>query len=265
MARTYLSVNILPEQQRFIQLLDEYEIDIFSTETINKQIGQEIEDLNEIVSNLVDKKFLSRIEKGKYCRTNFRDELVIGTFIAKDGAVAYWSALNRHGLTEQFSNTVFIQTPFLKRDKKIFGTSYKFVKIAARKRVGLIKEGYGNRSYSITDVDKTIVDCFDLTEYSGGYAELIRALNQAKLNADNLISYCRSVDNISVIKRIGFLAELLEKSDLVSFVEFAKRQVNKKYNLFDPLGSEKGEFISEWKLRMNISRDEIFDIVNKQY
>jgi predicted transcriptional regulator of viral defense system len=265
MARSYLSVNMLPEQQRFIQLLDEYEIDIFSTETINKQIGQEIANLNEIVSNLVDKKFLSRIEKGKYCRTNFRDELVIGTFISKDGAVAYWSALNRHGLTEQFSNTVFIQTPFLKRDKKIFGTSYKFVKIAAKKRVGLIKEGYGNRSYSITDVDKTIVDCFDLTEYSGGYAELIRALNQAKLSADNLISYCRSVDNISVIKRIGFLAELLEKSDLISFVEFAKSQVNKKYNLFDPLGSEKGEFISEWKLRMNISREEIFDIVNKQY
>ena len=265
MARNYLSVNILPEQQRFIRLLDEYEIDIFSTETINTQTGQEIENLNKIVSNLVDKKFLSRIEKGKYCRTNFRDELVIGTFIAKDGAVAYWSALNRHGLTEQFSNTVFIQTPFLKRDKKIFGTSYKFVKIAAKKRVGLIKEGYGNRSYSITDVDKTIVDCFDLTEYSGGYAELIRALNQAKLSADNLISYCRSVDNISVIKRIGFLAELLEKSDLISFVEFAKNQVNKKYNLFDPLGSEKGEFISEWKLRMNISKDEILDIVNKQY
>jgi predicted transcriptional regulator of viral defense system len=265
MARRYLSVNILPEQQHFIQLMDEYEIDIFSIETINKQIGQDIKNLNEIVGNLVDKKFLSRIEKGKYCRTNFRDELVIGTFMAKEGVVAYWSALNRHGLTEQFSNTVFIQTPFLKRDKKVFGTSYKFVKIAPKKRVGIINEGYGNRSYAITDVDKTIVDCFDLPEYSGGYAELIRAFNQSELSADNLISYCRSVDNISVMKRLGFLAELLKKSNLTLFIEFAKTQVNKKYNLFDPLGSEKGEFVSEWRLRMNITKEEIFDIVNKQY
>lgn len=160
---------------------------------------------------------------------------MIGAFIAKDGAVAYWTALNRHGLTEQFSNTVFIQTPFLKREKKIFGTSYKFVKIAAKKRTGLIKEGYGNRSFSMTDVDKTIVDCFDLPEYSGGYAELIRAFNQAKLTSEKLISYCKSVDNISVTKRLGFLSSLFEKTDLTPFIEFARLQVNKKYSLFDPL------------------------------
>lgn len=190
---------------------------------------------------------------------------MIGAFIAKDGAVAYWTALNRHGLTEQFSNTVFIQTPFLKREKKIFGTSYKFVKIAAKKRTGLIKEGYGNRSFSMTDVDKTIVDCFDLPEYSGGYAELIRAFNQAKLTSEKLISYCKSVDNISVTKRLGFLSSLFEKTDLTPFIEFARLQVNKKYSLFDPLSPDKGEFISDWKLRLNISKEEILDIANKQY
>jgi len=190
---------------------------------------------------------------------------VIGTFITKNSAVAYWTALNRHGLTEQFSNTIFIQTTHLKKDKTIFGIPYKFIKITPSKRAGIIKEGYGNRSYYITDVEKTIADCFDLPQYSGGYAELLRAVEQAVLNGEKMIEYCKATNNIAVTKRIGYLVELLEKKGMKAFVRYAKKQVNPKYNLFDPQGLEKGEFISDWKLRMNIPEEDILDIANKQY
>lgn len=265
MARRYLSVNVSEEQQQFIRLLDDYEIDIFSMDAIEKQTGKKFSNLNEILENLIDKQFLSRIEKGKYCRTNFRDELVIGTFIVKDGAVAYWSALNKHGLTEQFPNTIFIQTPHLKRDKTIFGIPYKFIKISPSKRAGIIEQGYGNRTFWMTDVEKTIVDCFDLPQYSGGYAELIRAFGQANLKSNKLIECCKTVHNIAATKRMGLLAEVLKKVDLKSFIDFAKSQVKEKYNLFDPQGSDKGEFVNEWRLRMNITKKEILDIINKQY
>jgi hypothetical protein len=41
--------------------------------------------------------------------------------------------------------------------------------------------------------------------------------------------------------------------------------VNPKYNLFDAQGINSGEFIADWKLRMNISRENITDIINGQY
>src|SRR5690606_22932937 len=105
---------------------------------IEQLLDQKFDNLSEILENLVDKEFLTRIEKGKFCRQNFRDEYVIGTFVAANSAVAYWSALNLHGLTEQFSNTVFIQTTHKKLDKSILGTSYKFVRIASYKKAGKI-------------------------------------------------------------------------------------------------------------------------------
>jgi len=80
-----------------------------------------------------------------------------------------------------------------------------------------------------------------------------------------MTNYCKAVHNTAVAKRLGFLAELLRKESLTSFIAFAKGQINEKYNLIDPQGSDKGEFISEWKLRLNISREELLDIVNKQY
>jgi predicted transcriptional regulator of viral defense system len=266
MARsTYISENLNQQQVDFMLLLDDYELDIFTLDELKKEFNQQFNDINELVENLVHKKILSRIERGKYCRANFNDEKVIGCSISNSGAIAYWSALSIHGLTEQFPNNMFIQTSRPKRSKIIFGTSYKFINIAPYKIMGIITQGQGNRKYWITDIEKTIVDCFDLHEYSGGYAELIRAFNQAKLSSDKMVAYCTAIDNIAATKRMGFLAELLEKKGLKTFVRYAKQQKNQTYNVFDPAGADKGELVNNWRLRLNISRDEIMAISNNQY
>jgi len=262
---SYISENLTKSQLDFMLMLDEYEMDIFTLEDVKKLVPDQEQKVNEIIENLVHKKILSRIERGKYCRANFRDEKVIGCFLVSDGVIGYWSALNLHGLTEQFSNTIFIQTTKIKKDKKVFGVSYKFVTVAKNKREGISKEGFGNHSYSITDIEKTIVDCFDLPKYSGGYAELVRAFLHAKLSSGKMIQYCKAINNISATKRMGFLAELLEKPGMKTFIRYAKQQVKEAYNPFDPIGPDTGDYDREWRLRLNISRDELLDIANKVY
>ncbi|WKN44915.1 type IV toxin-antitoxin system AbiEi family antitoxin domain-containing protein [Tunicatimonas pelagia] len=261
---TYQSTHLAKNQVEFLKLLDDYEVLLFALDTIEEIVGP-VDRLNETVENLVQKGLLSRIERGKYCRHNFRDELVIGSFIVKDGGIAYWSALNQHGLTEQFANTVFVQTSQEKKAKRIFGVDYKFVKVNPRKILGYESQGYGSASYSITDVEKTLVDCFDLPQYSGGYAELLRAFAEAEVDAEKMITYCQSVQNIAVTKRMGYLAELLEKKGMKKFIRYAKQQVNLKYNLFDPQGTEEGAFVADWRLRMNLSEEAILSICDKVY
>lgn len=252
-------------QNDFVKYLEEEEVLIFDIQNLKETLNSDNRTINEIAENLVVKGFLSRIERGKYCRANFRDENVIGTFLAKESAVAYWSALNLYGLTEQFPNKIFIQTTQLKKNVEFAGTTYQFVKIQSNKRVGIVLNGYGNYKYPITDIEKTIVDCFDLPQYSGGFAELIRAFYNAKLNAKKLIDYCDVVNNIAVAKRIGYLAELFEKKNLSSFVKFAKSKVNRSYNLFDAFGENTGEPNNDWYLRMNLSKENILEIVQNQY
>lgn len=262
---TYISKNLTQNQIAFLRILEDMELDIFSLEELSKTLEGKVENINEMTENLVHKKLLARIERGKFCKANFKDELVIGCHLVVDGCISYWSALNRYGLTEQFPNTVFIQTTKQKSEKIVFGVKYKFVRVTFSKHTGIKSQGFGNHRYEITDLEKTIVDCFDLPEYSGGYAELIRSFNEAKLNSDKLIEYCEAINNIAATKRMGFLAELLNKKGMKPFIRFAKKRVNAKYNLFDSQGSEKGEFVNEWRLRLNISREEIIDICNKIY
>lgn len=266
MARsTYISENLTKSQLNVLLLLDDNEMDIFSLEDVKELMGNSSEEINEIIENLVHKKILSRIERGKYCRANFRDEKVIGCFLVPDGAISYWSALNLHGLTEQFPNIIFIQTRHLKKEKNVFGVTYQFVKIKETKRAGIETRGFGNYKYQLTDKEKTIVDCFDLPHYSGGYPELIRAYSQTDIDQNKLIEYCKAIGNISVVKRLAFLTEILEKPKMRHFLNYAEGAVNARYVLMDPFGEEIGIFNNKWKLRLNISEEDLLAISNQQY
>ena len=109
MSRIYHTLNLSVEQQRFIRLLDDFEIEIFRLKEIESLVNEKFSNINSILENLETKGFLSRLERGKYCRSNFRNDNVIGCFLVNDGAVAYWSALNIHGLTSRFPNLIWQQ------------------------------------------------------------------------------------------------------------------------------------------------------------
>lgn len=266
MARSsYKSENLTGEQLKLVQLLNEFEIEYFHLNEIEKMVNHNFKNIGEVVENLADKKILNRLERTKYANVNFNNQNVIGTFVSQNGAVAYWSALSLHGLTSRFPNKVFIQTTSRKRNKTILGVDYHFVTIPERKRTGISKLGYGNNSFPITDIEKTIIDCFDLPKYSGGFDLLVSAFTQAKLNSKKMIKYAEAVNNISVTKRLGFLSELLKKKGMKEFIKYAKTKVNKKYTLIDSAGEDTGEFVADWRIRLNVSRDEIMNLSKEIY
>ena len=253
------------QETKLMKFLSDRELDIFTYQKLRGFSDLHIDYLQSTLESLVKKNLLSRIEKGKYCSHTFRNEYVISNYLVDDGVVGYWSALNLHGLTEQFPNVVFVQTSKQKKHKTIFGVRYQFIKVKPEKQVGIIKEGYGNHQYHITDVEKTIIDCFDLPNYSGGFAELLRAFFEAELNEDKMIIYCKAIQNLSINKRMAYLIEILNKQGMNKFLEYVQSTLNEKYTLFDPFGEDEGKFVSRWKLRMNLSEEKILNITNKQY
>lgn len=242
-----------------LKLLDEYELDIFTEGLFYEISGQRLEDWMVQLRTLIKNDLIIILEKGKYCRHNFRDEYVIGSVLANGGAVAYWSALNIHGLTEQISNTVFVQSPNLKRDKTVMGVSYRFIKVKENKIIGIERMGYGNHSYPITDREKTIIDCFDLPQYAGEFPGIIRAFVSNEWEEEKLIKYAQAVGNNAAIKRMGFLTELFELP-YPKFRDFAKSKVTRTIDLLDNNTTDKGTYITEWGLRLNIDKEAVLDM-----
>lgn len=248
-----------------LKILDDYELDIFTDQSFKKVTHKKLRSWIFQLRTLIRNGLIDIIEKGKYCRHNFRNEYITGNYLSPDSAIAYWTALNLHGLTEQFANTIFVQTASQKKDKSVFGVEYKFIKVKHQKLTGIEQQGYGNNQFRITDKEKTIIDCFDLPQYSGGYSELIHAFAKTKLDNRKMIDYCEAVNNIAVIKRLGYLTDLFKNDKLSKFKNYALSKVNKRYSLFDPLGINEGQHISKWRLRLNITEDNILNMTNNLY
>ncbi len=249
----------------FLLDLNRTEIEYFSVANIEKRIGKVYKNLSRKIFDLHKQGFLIKLEKGKYCLPNFNDNFVIGTFLLENSAIAYWSALNYWNLTEQIPNTVYVQSPIFKKSKKIRNVEYKFVKVTENKFTGITSVGRGNHKFRITDIEKTLIDCFDLPQYAGGFAELIRAFYNAKINVTKLTEYAIRVNNLTIMKRISYLSELFEFSGYKRFHKETQKRLKDKYTYFSPHDKKEGKFISRWKLCLNIDEKNLFDIVGKMY
>jgi len=261
----YKSKNLSTEQLQFLKQLDEEEILYFNMSEIEEELDVKYNNLNEVLENLVDKDVLNRLEKGKYCRSTFTEPEVLASFISNGGVISFWSALHKHNLTDRFPNKLFVKTNYRKRNTSLFGTSVQFVYTKPEKQVGATLTGYGQNAYFISDVEATMMDCFDQPRYAGDWQDLLQAFNKAQLDPQKLITYAKFYGNQSLIKRLGYLAELFNKSLLQEFIDFALTQTGKRYVLFEPGGEEKGSFIARWKLRLNKDEKTILNAIQTPY
>lgn len=206
-----------------------------------------------------DRGFIERIEKGKYLIIPLEsekgkytlNEFVIASYLVEPSAIAYWSALHYHGLTEQIPRTVFIQTPVRKKKnvQEIFGMQYQIVRIQEEKFFGVKQEWIDDTQVGITDKEKTIIDCLDKPHYAGGIVEVAKALQDPSLDRARLAEYAQKINNFAVIRRLGYLCD---RNGMTLDLPLPP---SKKYLLLDPTMPETEKRDPKWRLILN--QDEV--------
>jgi len=239
--------------------------DTFSVENVLSTTNIQKEVLWVILSRLEKKGWIERIEKGKYMIIPLGaekgkytlNEFIIGSLLVTPYSVAYWSALNFYGLTEQIPNTVFLQTTSRKKKQatEVFGVRYRIVRIKEEKFFGMRKEWIENTQIHITDKEKTLLDCLDKPQYCGGVVEIAKALKYgSELDRNKLVEYAKKLNNSGVIRRLGYLCDLFAIA--IALPEIKTRN----YLLLDPTMSHKGQKNAKWRLIINLDEKLMGDL-----
>ena len=176
----------------------------------------------QFLDHLERKGWIRRIKRGKFAviplssgetRATQLHEFLIAMELVSPAVIAYWSALNHHGMTEQIPRTVFVATNHhvQKSSRETLGISFQIISVQSRKFFGIEKDWINEQPFSITDKEKTIIDGLDLPKYVGGVGEIAKALAQSwnELNEEKLREYAVKIGNTAVGKRLGFLMETL--------------------------------------------------------
>ena len=175
-----------------------------------------------VLARLLRKGWLERIEKGKYLivpleagpdRIWTEDAHVIAAHLVSPAMVSHWSALSYWNLTEQVPRVTFVQTTARKENRRprVLGMRFRIVRVKPGKFFGSHAYRAGEFDVAVTDREKTIVDCLDRPDLSGGVNQVAAALRMGDddLDWDRMTTYVRRFRSGAVVKRLGFLVEAM--------------------------------------------------------
>lgn len=219
-------------------------------------------DVRWLLSRLVRRRWLRRLEKGKYLILPLEaglegqwavHEFVIASHLIQPGYVGYRSALNFYGYTEQVSRTVFVASIRRKQPVQIDGTAYRFIFLSPKKFFGYSPVLIDDVPVNISNRTKTLVDCLDHVEYAGGIAEVAKGLwtSRDEVNPHQLVETAVKMNNRAILQRLGYLTETLEMAPR-DFLESVRRRISGSYAVLDPLGPAGGRHDSRWRVRVNV-------------
>ena len=223
---------------------------IFTLKDVVENSGINYDNAKVIANRLVKKRWLIRLSRGKYLivpleagvESKYTEhEFVIASHLTDPYYIGYWSALNFHGYTEQMPFTVSVATTNRLKRRTILDTRFWFITITEKKFFGYKQENIANSKVNISDEEKTIADCLDHPEYCGGISEAAKALWNAKdeVSIEKIIDYSIAMGNNAVLKRLGFLTELLQINISKDDMEKIRSNLKKGYTPLDPIEKKK--------------------------
>ena len=221
------------------------------------------ENVKMLLSRLTRKKWLKRLERGKYLivpleagpeREFTEYELLIASRLITPYYIGYKTALNFYGYTEQISPIVYVVSTRRKTAITINQVCYQFVTLKKEKFFGSKKTWVAGTEVNLSNPEKTIIDCLDQPRYGGGIGEVAKALRYGENEIDlkKVVTYGKRMNNRAILQRLGFLLEFLKLADerLLSEIQSS---IGRGFVKLDPIGKSFGSYYSKWRVRVNIS------------
>ena len=241
---------------------------VFTVDDLATALGKPPRQVWRIATGLVDRGWATRLLKGVYLIVPLEagpesawteDPFVVAGYLARQTAVAYWSACHYWGWTEQVSRTVFVQTPqrIPATTRKIMGVVYRLVHVQRHKFFGLASRSAAQGQFTVTDREKTLVDMLDHPEFCGGIGQVVDMLPHAAqaVNWTRVEDYLKRVDSGAAYKRLGLLVEYLgERIHVPARAERVERWHSLLTGGHAPLEPRRpmtGPVNSRWRVRVN--------------
>ncbi len=174
--------------------------------------------------------------------------------------IGYYSALQLHGLITQPSlkEQIVVARQTKPSTIKIKSTAFQFIYHNPTHFFG-DQPTWVDAFHKVqcSDLEKTIVDCLFIPAYAGGIVEVAKALHGADraIHYNTLLDYCLRFGSQAVIKRLGFLLELLGIGK--SITKALLRLRSNSYVLLDTELPKTGPMISRWGIQQNLDAETI--------
>jgi predicted transcriptional regulator of viral defense system len=267
-----------PLAARLIVTLSSNDRSVFHFRDAEKILGNRAP-AAKVLSQLMNHKVVSRLKSGVFriipFELGFEEEYLGNPFVVarelalagpKNSNTTYYlshgSAFELHQMITQPQFDIFVSSPKMIRSRTIQGTHFSFVRCKEKDVFGITEIWLDkNEKVHVSDLERTLIDGLKQPGYCGGISEVAKAFSMKRqvIDPQKLIDYAIKLGVGAVIRRLGYLMELYEIGSRIHW-EFLQTKLTSTYQLLDPELPAEGRFIAKWRLRLNVSVEELLTI-----
>ncbi len=177
----------------------------------------------KVAVDLTRKGWLRRVGRGRYVLSPGRhgpeavpdtDPFPVGSRLVAPYYFGFATAAELWGFLPQASRVYYVVTPRPGRPRWPFAPAFRRVAVAPRRFFGRQRLTRRNESIVVSDPERTVIDCLDRPEYSGGLAGVVQVLESAgrRLDWSRLTRHVERLGQRSLALRLGFLLDSLGAS-----------------------------------------------------
>lgn len=265
------SKNISTQSAQLLSYFNEqnrpcFDIDLAQKALPNSKVGT----IRELLSDMTKRGLLMRLKEGIYhiipyeanAETFMPDWHLIVEHIVNDAPhyIGYYSALQIHNLITQPSlkEQIVVSKQLRPSEIKIKDVPFQFIYHNEKHFFGAKKIWIDSFNKVLcSDLEKTFIDCLFKPDYAGGIVEIARAIyvSKDKIKYDTLLEYAKRFGSQAVIKRLGFLLELLEIQN--NIIDELQKLKTASYIALDTELPKKGIYNKRWSILQNLEAETI--------
>ncbi len=226
--------------------------------------------VKRMLGNMTKRGLLMRIKDGLYYVIPFEqdpetfmpDWHLLSQYLVGDAGyyIGYFSALQIHSLTTQpnLKEQIVVNKQIKPSTLSVKGVPFQFIYHNEEHFFGNKKTWIDSfNKVQCSDLEKTFIDCLFKPQYAGGITEIAKAIHKSKDKIDypKLLDYAKRFNSQAVIKRLGFLLELLEIENPV--IDKLQKLRTNSFVALEPSYPKEGKTIFRWAIQQNIDSNSI--------
>ena len=230
--------------------------------------------LRELLSDMTRRGLLMRVKRGLYYVIPYEqnaeifmpDWHLLAEHLVQDAKyyIGYYSALQIHNLITQPSlkEQIVVSRQVRPSTIRVKDVPFQFIYHNEKHFFGTKKIWIDNYNKVVcSDLEKTIVDCLFKPDYAGGIVEIARAVytSRDKIRYDVLLEYAIKFNSQAVVKRLGFILEILQIKTNV--IEDLQKLKTNSVVLLDTELPKSGKIKTRWSIQQNIEIETIITAI----
>ena len=176
--------------------------------------------------------------------------------------LSHAAAMELHRMVTQPQFVIFVSSTKRLPGQTLNGTQFHFVLLKSKDLFGTTKHWVTKQeSVEMSDLERTILDGLRHPQYCGGITDVAKGLwmRHDDIRVPKLIEYAQRLGVGSIYRRLGYLLELFGVGTQAE-LQSLRAALTATYVPLDPSLPHGGSHIAKWRLRLNISADELLAV-----